>query len=174
MPENPNEPGPTESAEVRTIRHLVRLMHRYDLTAIDLTEGDSRIRLRRRGAEAAAAAHAQQAAAFAPPPAPAMTGTLATPPTSAPPTPTTSPQAPTGVFIESPMVGTYYASSSPDAPPYVSVGSAVRPETTICVIEAMKVFTDIPAGVTGTIAEILVKNGQAVEFGQVLFRVNPA
>ena len=71
------------------------------------------------------------------------------------------------------MVGTYYASSAPDAPPFVSVGSVVRPDTTVCIIEAMKVFTDIPAGVSGTITEILVKNGQSVEFGQPLFRVDP-
>ena len=72
------------------------------------------------------------------------------------------------------MVGTYYASPSPDSPPFVSVGSNVRPDTTVCVIEAMKVFTDIPAGVAGTITEVLVKNGQSVEFGQPLFRVRPA
>ena len=72
------------------------------------------------------------------------------------------------------MVGTYYSSSAPDAPMFVSVGSAVQSNTIVCIIEAMKVFTDIPAGVSGTIAEILVKNGQAVEFGQPLFRVVPA
>ena len=72
------------------------------------------------------------------------------------------------------MVGTYYASSAPDAPPFVSVGSQVRADSTVCVIEAMKVFTDIPAGVSGTITEILVKNGQPVEYGQALFRVNPS
>jgi acetyl-CoA carboxylase biotin carboxyl carrier protein len=76
--------------------------------------------------------------------------------------------------IESPMVGTYYASSSPDSPPFVTVGTAVRPETTVCVIEAMKVFTDIPAGSSGTITEVLVKNGQPVEYGQAMFRVRPA
>jgi acetyl-CoA carboxylase biotin carboxyl carrier protein len=76
--------------------------------------------------------------------------------------------------IESPMVGTFYSSPAPDAPPFVSVGSAVRPETTVCVIEAMKVFTDIPAGLSGVVTEVLVKNGQPVEFGQALFRVRPA
>ena len=69
------------------------------------------------------------------------------------------------------MVGTFYSSSSPDAPPFVNVGSTVRPDTTVCIIEAMKVFTDIPAGVAGTITEVLVKSGQTVEFGQPLFRV---
>ena len=84
------------------------------------------------------------------------------------------PPAVKSVSIESPMVGTYYASHAPDAPPFVSVGSIVQPNTIVCIIEAMKVFTDIPAGVSGTIAEVLVKNGQAVEYGQPLFRVIPA
>jgi len=72
------------------------------------------------------------------------------------------------------MVGTYYASSAPDVPPYVTIGTAVQPDSTVCIIEAMKVFTDIPAGVAGSIAEILVKNGQAVEFDQPMFRVIPS
>jgi acetyl-CoA carboxylase biotin carboxyl carrier protein len=72
------------------------------------------------------------------------------------------------------MVGTFYSSSTPNAPPFVSVGSVVRPDTTVCIIEAMKVFTDIPAGLSGTISEVLVKNGQPVEYGQALYRVNPS
>ena len=166
MPEKPPESGPAEPTEVRTIRHLVRLMHRYDLTAIDLTQGESRIRLRRRGAEVPQVAAPPHAFPTAPPIAPI-------PPASPTATPAISPPQ-TGASILSPMVGTFYAASSPDAPPYVSIGSIVRPETTVCVIEAMKVFTDIPAGVSGTIAEVLVKNGQAVEFDQPMFRVNPA
>ena len=166
MPENPT--GPNDPLDVRTIRHLVRLMKRYDLTAIDFIEGSTQIRLRRRGPEA--------------PPAPAHAPVPSTPPPIAPgpapsapaPAPVSPPAAPSGQVIESPMVGTFYSSSSPDSPPFVSVGSAVRPETTVCVIEAMKVFTEIPAGVSGTVTEILVKNGQSVEFGQPLFRVQPA
>ena len=72
------------------------------------------------------------------------------------------------------MVGTFYSSGSPDSPPFVTPGSHVRPDTTVCIIEAMKVFTDIPAGISGTIAECLVKNGQPVEFGQPLFRLDPS
>ncbi len=158
MPENPSQPP--EAENVRAIRQLVRLMKRYDLTAIDFAEGSTQIRLRRRGPEVA------YAAPFSPQPA-----APAPPPVAAPPA---APAVPSGVTIESPMVGTYYASSSPDAPPFVSVGGPVRAETTVCVIEAMKVFTDIPAGVNGTITEILVKNGQPVEYGQALFRVNPS
>lgn len=157
-------PESSRTPDVRTIRYLVRLMQRYDLTAIDLVEGTREIRLRRRR-ESAAPAAAAPANPQAPVPA-------APPPRTEPAAP--APAAPAGVFIESPMVGTFYAASAPDAPPFVSLGSAVRPDTIVCVIEAMKVFTDIPAGLSGTITEILVKNGQSVEFGQPLFRIDPA
>jgi acetyl-CoA carboxylase biotin carboxyl carrier protein len=87
---------------------------------------------------------------------------------------TPAPESTRAIYIESPMVGTFYSSSSPDAPSFVSVGATIRADTTVCIIEAMKVFTDIPAGIAGTITEVLVKNGQAVEFGQPIFRIEPA
>ncbi|MDR3637472.1 MAG: acetyl-CoA carboxylase biotin carboxyl carrier protein [Isosphaeraceae bacterium] len=163
MSENPSEP-----LDVRTIHHLVRLMKRYDLTAIDFTGGTTKIRLRRQGAQLPSAHFGAPVAPLsaAPSSAPAVP--------QAPAAPVAAPAAPAGIVIESPMVGTYYSSGSPDVPAFVSVGSAVRPDSTVCIIEAMKVFTDIPAGVSGTITEVLVKNGQAVEYGQALFRVNPA
>ena len=150
---------PSENPEVRTIRHLVRLMQRYDLTAIDLGDGPSKIRLRRRGSEVAATA----------PPPPTAPGppAAAAPPSPIPVTPVAA--TPAGAVIESPMVGTFYSSSGPDSPPFVTPGSTIRVETTVCVIEAMKVLTEIPAGIAGTVAECLVKNGQPVEFGQPLF-----
>ena len=162
-PPNPTAPE-AEPVDVRAIRHLVKLMKRYDLTAIDFVEGSTQIRLRRRGPESAVAYPSQpNLAAFAP----------SVPAAALAPAVPAAPAAPTGIVIESPMVGTFYSSNSPDVPPFVSVGSAVRPDATVCIIEAMKVFTDIPAGVSGTIAEVLVKSGQSVEFGQPLFRVNP-
>ena len=72
------------------------------------------------------------------------------------------------------MVGTFYAAPSPDAKPFIAVGSAVDEETDVCVIEAMKVFNNIKAEVRGTIARVLVTNGQTVEFGQALFLVKPS
>jgi acetyl-CoA carboxylase biotin carboxyl carrier protein len=167
MPE-PEKTVETPEPDVRAIHQLVRLMKRYDLTAIDFIEGPTQIRLRRRGPEAPSTATYAPIPATPPPIAP---GTAAPAPV---PAPIAVPAAPSGSMIESPMVGTFYSSSSPDSPPFVSVGSAVRPDLTVCIIEAMKVFTDIPAGVSGTITEILVKSGQPVEFGQPLFRVNPA
>ena len=152
---------PSENPEVRTIRHLVRLMQRYDQTAIDLGDGPSKIRLRRRGAETAPTG--ARPAPFIPVPEPGATA----PASPIPETPIAA--TPAGAVIESPMVGTFYSSSGPDSPPFVTPGSTIRVETTVCVIEAMKVFTEIPAGIAGTVAECLVKNGQAVEFGQPLF-----
>lgn len=73
--------------------------------------------------------------------------------------------------IKSPMVGTFYASPSPDAPPFVSAGQAVTPDTVVCIIEAMKVMNEIKAEVAGTVAEICAENGKPVQFGQALFRV---
>jgi acetyl-CoA carboxylase biotin carboxyl carrier protein len=70
-------------------------------------------------------------------------------------------------------VGTFYAAATPDDPPFVSIGTRVSPETVVCIVEAMKVFNQIPAEVSGTIVEVLVKNGDSVEFGQPLFRVRP-
>lgn len=77
------------------------------------------------------------------------------------------------VDIKSPIVGTFYATPSPDSEPYVDIDSSVGPQTVVCIIEAMKVMNEIKAETSGTIAEILVTNGQAVEYGQVLFRVRP-
>lgn len=73
--------------------------------------------------------------------------------------------------ITSPMVGTFYASPSPDSPAYVSVGQAVTPDTVVCIVEAMKVMNEIKAEVSGVIAEIAAENGKPVQFGQALFRV---
>lgn len=170
MPEKPTEPTPP--FDVHVIHQLVRLMKRYDLMSIDLVEGPTKIRLRRRNETpaptAALPAYAPGLYAAPPPPlAPAAAPARVEAPAAAAP-------VSDDAVIKSPMVGTYYASSSPDAPPFVTVGTTVRPESTVCVIEAMKVFTDIPAGISGKITEVLVKNGQSVEFGQPMFRVQPA
>jgi acetyl-CoA carboxylase biotin carboxyl carrier protein len=79
-----------------------------------------------------------------------------------------------GVTIESPMLGVFYRAPSPGAPPFVEVGMRVEPDTIVCLIEVMKMMNSVPAGVAGTIAEIHVENAEAVEYGQPLFRVDPA
>lgn len=93
---------------------------------------------------------------------------------AAAPAPSAAPaeEAPSNLTeIKSPMVGTFYASPSPDSPAYVSVGQAVTPDTVVCIVEAMKVMNEIKAEVSGVIAEIAAENGKPVQFGQALFRV---
>ena len=77
------------------------------------------------------------------------------------------------IEIKSPIVGTFYAKPSPDSEPYVEIGSSVGPQTVVCIIEAMKVMNEIKAETSGTIIDVLVTDGQAVEYGQVLFKVRP-
>ena len=79
-----------------------------------------------------------------------------------------------GVTIEAPMLGVFYRAPSPGAPPFVDVGTHVEADTIVCIIEVMKMMNSVPAGVAGTIAEIHVENAEAVEYGQPLFRVEPA
>jgi len=157
-------PGPFD---VRTVRALVALMSQHELGEIDLRDGTQRIRLRR-----------------------TLGGVVAMPAPAAPAVPTVNPVTPASparsetapsqpasgkklIEIKSPTPGTYYSSASPDAPPFVKVGAKVAPSTVVCLIEAMKIFNEINADCSGTIAEILVENQQAVEYNQVLFRVDP-
>jgi acetyl-CoA carboxylase biotin carboxyl carrier protein len=77
------------------------------------------------------------------------------------------------LVIKSPMVGTFYRASGPESPPFAKVGDHIAPEKTVCIIEAMKVFNEIPAGVSGQVVAILVENGAPVEFGQPLIKVDP-
>jgi len=167
MPEKPTESN--SPFDIQSIHQLVRLMKKYDLMSMDLVKGPTKIRLRRRLESEGVVASPAAPVVVSHSPVPAAPVAQARP---EPPAPT--PAASNDLVIESPMVGTFYSSSAPDAPPYVSVGTAIRPDSTVCVIEAMKVFTDIPAGVSGKVTEILVKNGQSVEYGQPLFRVQPA
>lgn len=102
--------------------------------------------------------------------APAVAPVAAAPAPAAAPA-AAAPAAPSLAEITSPMVGTFYSSPSPDAPPYVEVGQTVTPETVVCIIEAMKVMNEIKAEVAGVIAEVVADNGKPVQFGQALFRV---
>jgi acetyl-CoA carboxylase biotin carboxyl carrier protein len=164
--EGANTPGPFD---VTTIEALVALMSRHDLSEIDLHEGDRRIRLRRGVTKVSMAPSPLLAAAPSVPsavptaPAPKADGTA---PTAA------SPSKPL-IEIKSPTPGTFYAAPNPDSDPYIRVGSRVNADTVVCLIEAMKLYNDIKAECSGIITEILVENQQPVEYGQVLFRVDP-
>jgi acetyl-CoA carboxylase biotin carboxyl carrier protein len=159
--------GSAEPFDLEKLRELIGLMEEHGLTEIDLRRQDQRWKLRR-GPEVLqmvpAAGFPTGHTNMAPPPAPAL-----------PPAAAAAPAAPAAdkdtVAIKSPTVGTYYEAPSPGDPPFVAVGSRVSEETVVCIIEAMKVFNQITAEMNGTITEVLVKNGDAVEFGQPLFRV---
>lgn len=150
--------------DVRKVRRLVELMREHELAEVDLKQGDQRIRLRR-GHEPVITAAA---------PAPAAPAPVAPAPTAAATTPAPAPAAEDEAnvtYITSPMVGTFYSSSSPESPAYVNVGDAVGPSTIVCILEAMKVFNEIPAECSGTILARLVENGDTIEYGQKLFKV---
>lgn len=150
--------------DLRTIKYLVHLMGRHDLTEIDLRQGDLRIQLRRGPKRLLPS---EVGVPLTPPAVPAVS----VPPVSSPPVP--AGPAKELLEIKSPTPGTFYAGPKPDAEPFVKVGTRVQPDTVVCIIEAMKVFNDIKAECSGTIVAILVENGQPVEYGQVLFKVDP-
>ena len=133
---------------------------RHGRGVADLAEGDHRIRLRKGGAVVT-------------PPAPIA---HAAPPAAGPAAPIAEPVRPASKLLEikSPMVGTFYAKPTPDKPDFVSVGSKVSANSVVCKLEAMKIFNDITADLSGTIAEVCVKNAQPVDYGTVLFRVEPS
>ena len=160
--EAPKTPNPFD---LRTIKDLVGLMSRHDLSEIDLREGPMRIRLRR---------GAREITVSPPPvssvPAPAAAAAPAVPAASANPAESDKSTRPAHL-IKSPTPGTFYTAPDPKSEPFVRVGSRVTPTTVVCLIEAMKIFNEITADCTGIITEVLVENQQPVEFGQPLFRV---
>ncbi len=154
--------------DVRKIRRLVELMKEHDLNEIDLRQEDMRIQLRR--------GIASDGGLY--PPAAMQAPQVAAPPAAVHPAAEASavPVAEAAdeyAVIKSPMVGTFYTASDPESPPFIKVGDHVGPETTVCIVEAMKVFNEIPAETSGKIVSVLGKNGEPVEFGQPLFKVDP-
>jgi acetyl-CoA carboxylase biotin carboxyl carrier protein len=156
------EPKGTGPFDVSTIRALVALMSRHDLSEIDLRRGDQRICLRRGPWKTTVAT------------VPTLTTlAAASPAVSAAKVEAPAIPARKLIDIKSPTPGTFYARPSPDADVFVKIGARVEAKTVVCLIEAMKLYTEILAECSGVIEEILVENGKPVEFDQVLFRVNP-
>ena len=160
------DPGGSETVgrgggiDLAAVRQLLALMSEHDLVEVEIEQGDLSVRLRKAGAGQPALA---VPAAMAP-----------SAPAAAPVAPAARPAKPEDeglVFIKSPMVGTFYVAPSPEADPFVKVGDHVSEDSVVCVVEAMKVFNEIRAEVTGTIERVLVKNTEAVEFGQPMFAV---
>ena len=155
--------NPGDVFDVRKVRRLVELMNDHDLAEIDLRQGEQRMRLRR-GGDAPVVTALPAAPAAAPAPAPASAPPAAQPAAAAAPVDDSK-------LIKSPMVGTFYTAAKPEDAPFVSVGDQVGADTTVCIIEAMKVFNEVPAEISGKIAEVMVENGAPIEFGQPLFRI---
>jgi acetyl-CoA carboxylase biotin carboxyl carrier protein len=156
-------PGPDDVFDVDRIRRLVELMEQHDLREVDLRQAEQRIRLCR-GAEIVMASPTPMAQAAAPQaaaPAPVATAPVATPESEA-----------HIVVVKSPMVGTFYARPNPKAEAYVKIGDMVTPETTLCIIEAMKVFNEIPAETRGKVIAVLVDDETPVDHGRPLFKID--
>jgi len=141
--------------EVTKIRELIELMQEHELSEVDLKQADQRIRLRR---------GSDQQIAYAPAPA-------AVAPAAAAPAPEAPADDPNMVFIESPTIGTFYSKPKPESDNYVKPGDMVTPDTVVCIVEAMKMFNEITAGVSGKIVECLVGNEEPVDNNKPLFKV---
>ena len=153
--------------DIRKLKELVRLMSTNDLVELDLRDKDEQVTIRRPTPNAAPQIVHHAPVMAAPVAAPA------TPAAAAPAAPAAKDADAGLIKVESPMVGTFYASPSPDKPVFITAGASVGPDTVVCLVEAMKIFNEIKAGCTGTIERVLVKSGDPVEFGQPLFLVKP-
>ncbi|MBI3332594.1 MAG: acetyl-CoA carboxylase biotin carboxyl carrier protein [Candidatus Omnitrophica bacterium] len=148
---------------LKELKELIALMNEHQLVEIELEREGMKVRLRKGGAEAGGQGilvERIQAGRGAAGPEPAAAGPEAVP-------------KPAGMEIKSPMVGTFYRAPAPEAPPFVEVGQEVEPGQVLCIIEAMKLMNEIKAEIKGRILQILVENGQPVQFGQALFLVEP-
>ena len=148
---------------VERIRSLIDLMKEYDLSEVDLRQDEQQIRLVRGAKQIVTAAPAVVASAPAAAPAAATPAAASSAPAA---------DGPHIKIIKSPMVGTFYSRPNPKSDDFVKVGSSVSADSVVCIIEAMKVFNDIPAEMTGKIVEILAKNEEAVDFDRPLFKVD--
>ena len=154
--------GTPSPFHVDTVREIISLMDKFGLSEIDLNDGDQRIRLRK-------GPRIMPGVALAAPAPVAVAAPVAAVPAAA------EPAKPEKKFaeIKSELVGTFYSKPAPDKDDYVRVGGKVSPETVVCKVEAMKIFNDITAKISGKVVEVCVQNAQFVEFDQVLFRVDP-
>lgn len=150
------------------IKSLIEAVDQSSIDSVDIERGGTRVRISKTPPNASGSAGQVVATQAAVPVAS---------PAAAPAAPASDPEPAAesrGLEVTSPMVGTFYASPAPDAPPYVKVGQKVGVGDTLCIIEAMKLMNELEAEVAGTVTEIVVQNAEPVEYGQVLFRIDPA
>ncbi|RDK04752.1 acetyl-CoA carboxylase biotin carboxyl carrier protein [Paraburkholderia lacunae] len=155
--------------DLRKLKTLIDLVSESGISELEVTEGEGKVRI----VKNAPPVYVQPSASYAPQyaqPMPALSGEApAAAAAGAPAVPAAA--APQGHVVTSPMVGTFYRAPSPGADPFVQVGDTVKEGQTICIIEAMKLLNEIESDKSGVVKEILVENGQAVEYGQPLFVV---
>lgn len=151
--------GSDDIFDLDRLRRLVELMKEHDLSEVDLQQDEQKIKLRR-GAEGVVVSAPQAV------PAPAAQ------PAAAPAAPAASADDANLAVIKSPMVGTFFAKPKPDAEPFVKVGDRVSADTTVCIVEAMKTFNEIPAEVSGVVVAVLAQDQEPVDHGRPLFKVD--
>ena len=155
--------------DLRKLKTLIDLVAESGIAEIEVTEGEDKVRIVKHGPAPQTMAASVPQAYMVPAPAPAAAPAAAAPAPATAAAVATAPSETRGTVVKSPMVGTFYRSPSPGAASFVDVGQAVKPGDTLCIIEAMKLLNEIEAEVAGEILEVLVENGQAVEYGQPLF-----
>jgi len=156
-----------EKTKLQKIKELVELMRDNDLVELEIVDGDDKILLKRPQPAGPTITQIPMVAPAAAMPVAASAGESRELETAE------GEEKQALDEIKSPIVGTFYSAPSPDSKPYLTIGSKVKPDTIICIVEAMKVMNEIKAETSGTIVEILCKTGEAVEYGQVLFKVKP-
>lgn len=152
--------------DLRKLKTLIDLVSDSNVSELEITEAEGKVRIVKSMGVAAPVVMQQAAAPVVLAPAP-VAAAAPTEPAAAP----SAPAAPAGHTVKSPMVGTFYRSSSPGAAPFIQIGSVVKEGDTLCIIEAMKILNEIESDKAGTVTQILCENGQAVEYGQPLFIV---
>ena len=151
--------------DLRKLKTLIDLVSESNVSELEITEAEGKVRIVKSSGAAPTLVAAPMVAAVAPAPVAAAPQPAAAPAASA----EAAPAETTGHVVKSPMVGTFYRSSSPGAKAFVEVGTVVKAGEPVCIIEAMKILNEIEADQSGTITQILAENGQAVEYGQPLF-----
>lgn len=160
--------------DLKDIKAIIDLMKKNSVSEFELEKEDFKIKLKRTPSGGVAPVSYEEAPMVAYAPPAAISAVPAAPTAGAPAGAGSAPAASSGEQeIKSPMIGTFYRSPSPEAGPYVEVGTEVNPETVVCIIEAMKVMNEIKAEARGVITQVLVENAKPVEFGQPLFKIRP-
>ena len=148
--------------DLRKLKTLIDLVSESNVSELEITEAEGKVRI----VKSAPAGYGAPVAYTMAPPAPAP---AVAPAIEATPVVASAPAEPTGHVVKSPMVGTFYRAASPGAKPFVEIGDSIKQGETICIVEAMKILNEIEADKSGTVTQILVENGQAVEYGQPLY-----